>query len=318
MRFCAMLPVPSMRCRRTLAAIVLVGACGALRSQTPLATPRVEPIKPDTVTAPSEPIASPPLLTRDSGDAPFELLIGPGDLIEVSVYGAPDYVKSVRVGSNGEVTLPLAGTVAVGGLTPAQAETAIAKRLSDGQYFENPRVSVLEKELAGQGVSVLGEVQKPGMYQLPGPRRLLDAISAAGGTTARAGSTVTILHRQSSRAPEYVSLADGKPLNEENSYVYPGDTIVVSKAGIVYVIGDVHLAGGFVMENAHLTVLQALALAQGANPTAALDKARLIRKGGLEGRPEETPVSVKKILAADSPDVNLRAGDILFIPSTLR
>ena len=89
-----------------------------------------------------------------SGDAGFEILIGPGDLIEVSVYGAPDYIKTVRVGSTGEITLPLAGTVKVGGLTPVQAEALIAKRLNDGNFFNDPRVSVLEKEFVTQGISV--------------------------------------------------------------------------------------------------------------------------------------------------------------------
>jgi hypothetical protein len=126
------------------------------------------------------------------GDRGFEMLIGPGDLIEVSVYGAPDYIKDVRVGSSGDVTLPLAGTVKVGGLTPAQAEALIAKRLSDGNFFNAPRVSVLEKEFTTQGISVLGEVQKPGVYQMPGPRKLFDALSAAGGTTPRAGNTVSL------------------------------------------------------------------------------------------------------------------------------
>jgi len=120
-----------------------------------------------------------------SGEAGFEILIGPGDLVEVSVYGAPDYIKDVRVGSTGEITLPLAGTVKVGGLTPAQAEALIAKRLSDGNFFNDPRVSVLEKEFTAQGISVMGEVQKPGVYQMPGPRKLFDALSAAGGTTPR-------------------------------------------------------------------------------------------------------------------------------------
>src|SRR5258708_33650509 len=97
-----------------------------------------------------------------SGERGFEILIGSGDLIEVSVYGAPDYIKDVRVGSMGEITLPLAGTVKVGGLTPAQAEALIAKRLSDGHFFNDPRVSVLAKEFSSQGISILGGVQKAG------------------------------------------------------------------------------------------------------------------------------------------------------------
>ena len=257
----------------------------------------------------------PAALSPPNGDSGFEILIGSGDLIEVSVYGAPDYVKDVRVGSTGEITLPLAGTVKVGGLTPAQAEALIAKRLSDGKFFNDPRVSVLEKEFSTQGISVLGEVQKPGVYQMPGPRKLFDALSAAGGTTPRAGSTVTVLHRASAQNPEIVFLTNnGKASSQGNIYVYPGDTVVVSKAGVVYVVGDVRMPGGFVMENSHMTILQAYAMAQGANSTAALDRARLIRKVGPENEPQDTSISLKKILSAQAPDMNLRPDDIVFIP----
>src|SRR6266702_516641 len=252
-----------------------------------------------------------------SGDRGFEILIGPGDLIEVSVYGAPDYIKDVRVGSTGEITLPLAGTVKVGGLTPAQAEALIAKHLSDGNFFNDPRVSVLEKEFVTQGISVLGEVQKPGVYQMHGPRKLFDALSAAGGTTPRAGNTVSLLHRTDSQKSEIVSLSyDGKSSSQSNIYVYPGDTVVVSKAGVVYVVGDVRLPGGFVMENSHMTILQAYAMAQGANSTAALDRAQLIRKAGPESHPQETLISLKKILSAKSPDFNLQPDDIVFVPTS--
>jgi polysaccharide export outer membrane protein len=256
-------------------------------------------------------IAPVPLSLAVTGAPSFEILIGPGDLIEVSVYGA-DYNKDVRVRSNGEITLPMAGTLKVDGLTPAQAEAQITKRLIDGDFFNDPRVSVIEKETVTQGISVLGEVQKPGVYPLPGPRKLFDAISAAGGTTPRAGNTVSIMHRADSQQSETVTLSYGKSSSQSNVYVYPGDTVVVSKAGVVYVVGDVRTPGGFVMENSHMTILQAYAMAQGANPTAALDKAQLIRKPDSEGR----VISLKKILAAKAPDMNLQQDDIVFIPTS--
>jgi polysaccharide export outer membrane protein len=235
----------------------------------------------------------------------------------VSIYGAPDYLKEVRVRSTGEITLPLAGTVKVGGLSPAQAEALIAKRLGDGGFFNDPRVSVLEKEFATQGISVLGEVQKPGVYPLQGPRNLFDALSAAGGTTPRAGNTVSISHREDPQHSEVVTLSENsKSSSQSNVHVYPGDTVVVSKAGIVYVVGDVRSPGGFVMENSHMTMLQAFAMAQGANPTAALDRAQLIRKSGPENQPQEAPISLKKILAQKAPDMNLQPGDIVFVPTS--
>lgn len=246
-----------------------------------------------------------------------EMLIGAGDMLEVSVYSAPDYIKQVRVSASGEITLPLSGTVKVGGLTTSQAETLIAKKLSDGKFFNDPKVSVLEKEFATQGISVLGEVQKPGIYPLPGTRSLYDALSAAGGTTARAGNIVSLTHRNDPQNRKVVTLSyDGKASDQANIPVYPGDTVVVSKAGVVYVTGDVHLPGGFIMENAHMTVLQAVAMAQGANPTASLDGARLIRNSGQGSKPEEISIPLKKILSAKMADINLQPNDIVFVPSS--
>jgi polysaccharide biosynthesis/export protein len=261
--------------------------------------------------APDE--TSPTLSARPAN--PGQVLIGEGDLIEVSVYGASDFKKDVRVDHKGEISLPLLGSVKVAGLTTTQAEDKIAKLLSEGQYFNHPQVSVLEKEYSNQGVSVLGEVQKPGIYPLLGRRTLFDALSAAGGTTARAGKYVTIEHRDQKDPPTTVTLSYGRDaLRGGDTPVLPGDTIVVSKAGIVYVVGDVHLPSGIVMENSNLTVLQALAMAQGANPTASLNHAKIIRKTS-DGR-QEVPIPLKNILADKAPDPVLYPDDIIFVPSS--
>lgn len=269
---------------------------------------------------PASAIAGAPTVVAspEAGGVPSsEMLIGPGDMLEVSVYGAPDYIKQVRVSSTGEITLPLSGAVKVGGLSTAQAETVIEKKLSDGKFFNDPKVSVLEKEFGTQGISVLGEVQKPGIYPLPGTRNLFDALSAAGGTTARAGSIVSLTHRSDPQNPKIINLSyEGKTNDQANVSVYPGDTVMVSKAGVVYVTGDVKLPGGFIMENAHMTVLQALAMAQGANSSAKLDGAKLIRNSGQGGKPEEISIPLKKILSARAPDVNLQPNDIVFVPNS--
>jgi polysaccharide export outer membrane protein len=243
-----------------------------------------------------------------------ELLIGSGDLLEVSVFGAPDFAKTIRVSAAGDISLPLIGSVKVAGLPILQAEQIIAKSLKDGGFFADPQVSIFEKEYATQGVSVLGEVQKPGIYPLLGSRNLFDAISAAGGTTPRAGNTVTITRRNLPEKPETVPLTYGPGSSKTNVQVMPGDTVAVSKAGIVYVVGDVGKPGGFVMENAEMTVLQAIAMAQGANPAAALNSAKLIRRAS--NQPQEIPIPLKQILAAKAPDLRLQPDDIVFVPTS--
>jgi polysaccharide export outer membrane protein len=265
-----------------------------------------------------EPASGPlttPVAARSTG-APQDLLIGAGDLLEVSLYGVPDFKTDARINSGGEISLPMLGTVAVGGLSVEQAETLIERTLRQKGLFNNPQVTVFEKEYATQGTSVLGEVQKPGIYPLLGSRKLYDAISAAGGTTPKAGRYVLITRRNDPEHPVRVPLLTGTPESMENNVaVEPGDTVVVSKAGVVYVVGDVHQPGGFVMENGNdITVLKAIALAQGTNPNAALNAAKLVRKTP-EG-PKDVPLPLKKILAAKAPDLQLQPDDVVFVPGS--
>src|SRR6266481_5135007 len=255
-------------------------------------------------------------VASESASSPPDLLIGAGDLLEVSLYGMPDFKTDVRVNSGGEISLPMLGTVAVSGLSVEQAETLIERKLSQKSLFNDPHVTVFEKEYATQGISLLGEVQRPGIYPLLGSRKLYDAISAAGGTTPKAGRYVLITRRNDPQHSVRVPLLTGAPESMENNVtVEPGDTILVSKAGVVYVVGDVHQPGGFVMENGNdITVLKAIALAQGTNPNAKLDGARVIRKTA-EG-PQDVPLSLKKIMAAQAPDIQLQADDVVFVPGS--
>ena len=256
-----------------------------------------------------------PVVARSIGSPPA-LLIGAGDLLEVSLYGMPDFKSDVRVNSGGEISLPMLGAVAVSGLSVEQAQLLIEHKLSEKGLFNDPHVTVFEKEYATQGISVLGEVQKPGIYPLLGSRKLYDVISTAGGTTPKAGRYVLITRRNDPQHPVRVPLVTGTPESMENNVtVEPGDTIVVSKAGVVYVVGAVHQPGGFIMENGNdITVLKAIALAQGTNPNAALNSAKLIRKTP-EG-PKDVPLELKKILAAKALDLQLQPDDVVFVPDS--
>jgi polysaccharide export outer membrane protein len=266
----------------------------------------------DSKAVPAAKAASP----QSNTDGATALTIGKGDLISVAVEGAPDFSKEVRVNPAGGISLPMIGVIPIAGLTVEQAQEAVARRLEAGGYFNNPQVTIFEKEYATQGISVLGEVQKPGIYPLFGPHSVLDAISAAGGTTPKAGNKIMLTRHGQPGKVETVPLDFKKEqMVQNNLEVHPGDTVVVSKAGIVYVVGDVRQPSGFVMENAHLTVLQAIAMAQGTNPTAALGSAKLIRKTE-QGNPQEIPIALNKIMAAKAPDLSLEADDIIFVPNS--
>jgi polysaccharide export outer membrane protein len=244
------------------------------------------------------------------------LQISAGDLLDLSVFDTPELSAKLRVDEHGNVSPPLAGVLPVSGMTAEQAADAIAVRLGETNILKDPHVSVTVLEYATQGVTVVGEVKNPGVYPLLGAHGVLDLISAAGGVTSSAGKDVTVTRRDDPSHPVITTIGS-KPGSTTgfNVDIHPGDTVMVSHAGIVYVIGDVGKPGGFLIENNdRLTVLQALALAEGTNRTASLSQAKLIRKTHA-GR-EEIPVPLKKLLANKSPDLMLADGDILFVPGS--
>jgi len=243
------------------------------------------------------------------------LRLASGDLVEVSVYNVPDLATKARIGSNGDAYLPLIDYVHLAGLTAEEAQTLIQKRLSDGGFVKDPHVSLFVDHYSSAGASILGEVTKPGVYPVTGQERLFDLISAAGGLTEKAGRSISIVHRGLEDQPQSVPLSRNLSDHAEgNIPVYPGDTVIVRKADVVYVVGDVGRPSGFLMDNGQLTVLQAIALAGGTTRTAKMSGARIIRKGpaGMS----ETPVPLKQILEAKAPDVPMQADDILFVPAS--
>ena len=238
--------------------------------------------------------------------------LGTGDLIEVSVYNVPELSTKARVSNSGDVYLPLIDYVHVGDLTLEEAQTLIAKRLLDGGFVRNPHVTIFVDESSSQGVTILGEVGKPGIYPNLGDHKLYEIVSEAGGFTQSAAKRVSIIRRNQ---PQPLNVTLPKNLADDlssNVDIMAGDTINVPRAPVIYVVGDVGRPSGLLVDNGSLTVLQALALAGGTNRTAKMGGIRIIRKGptGMT----ETPVPLKKMLEAKAPDIQLQAEDILFIP----
>ncbi|HKT89069.1 MAG TPA: polysaccharide biosynthesis/export family protein [Candidatus Sulfotelmatobacter sp.] len=247
----------------------------------------------------------------DSGNLP-SVKLGPGDLVEVNVYNVPELTTKARVSNSGDLYLPLIDYVHVDGLSQEEAQTVIEKRLEDGGFVRNPHVTIFVDDAASQGVTVLGEVAKPGIYPDTADHKLYSIISQAGGFSASAARKVSILRKDK---PEPIDVKLPRNLADDTSGnvdVLPGDTVTVPRAPIIYVVGDVGHPSGFLVDNGTLTVLQALALAGGTNRTAKLGASRIIRKGP-NGMIEEK-VAIKKMLEAKAPDVQLHADDILFIP----
>ncbi|HET9285393.1 MAG TPA: polysaccharide biosynthesis/export family protein [Candidatus Angelobacter sp.] len=254
--------------------------------------------------------------TESGKEVPVTLRIAPGDLLHITVFDVPEMTQDVRVSSGGEAQLALIGSIGLAGLTGQEAEERIARELRDRKLLLRPQVNVLVKEFASQGVSVIGEVQHPGVYQVLGPRTLLDVISMAGGLTNTADTRITVKRRRASDEKIIAKLKTDDPESSlaNNVQIFPGDLILVPRAGIVYVLGDVNRPGGFVMQDSgKITLLQALAQAGGASKTASLSKAVLMRKSA-QGY-ETTKLHVGQIERGEDSDVELHANDILYVPN---
>jgi uncharacterized protein involved in exopolysaccharide biosynthesis/protein involved in polysaccharide export with SLBB domain len=243
--------------------------------------------------------------------------IGPGDSLEISEYHTPEFHSVVRVSGAGTVTLPMIGELQVSGLDERAAAHAIEAALVRKGMLLHPVVSVMVTASAGEDVSVLGEVARPGMYPYTVHHRLLDVISEASGLAPGAGRLVNVFHRSDPETPHAVALdPNGTDTgSDHNPELSPGDTVQVSRAGLVYVVGDVIRPGGFPVDPVHgLTVVQALALAWGPTQNAATAKGLLIRE--QEGGRTLTALNLKRLLRGQDPDQPVQDGDIVFVPDS--
>ncbi len=243
------------------------------------------------------------------------LTIGPGDVLHVKVLESADLEQHVRVTDAGTLTLILGGTVRVAGLTPTDAALAIERVLVDGQYVLTPHVTVMTEQTATQNVTIIGQVRAPGSYPIGTSRPILDVLALAGGLTELADRKVTIQrHATKERIVSVVSNSASAAL-DGSVEVFPGDTVVVSKADVVYILGDVNRPGGIAMvtNDQKLSAVQAISLAGGTPPNAAPSHARLIRKQ-TDGSHVEIPLQLSAMQKGKQPDIPLQADDIVYVP----
>src|SRR3954447_22936438 len=152
------------------------------------------PIIPGLTNLPASQAGPPGTPDNQQAAPPAGLQINSGDLLDINVYGVPDLTQKVRVSNSGDAYFPLLGNVHLDGLTIEDAQSAVEKKLVDGGIMKNPHVTIFVSEYSS-GVSMLGMVQKPGIYPLLGTRHLYDMISAAGGLATGAGRVITVTHR---------------------------------------------------------------------------------------------------------------------------
>lgn len=248
---------------------------------------------------------------------PQALRIGPGDTLQVNVYDTPDLSQTVVVDDAGNVKLSLLGLVPLANLSTVEASLRIEERLTAGGFMRRPHVDIAITHAETQTVSVLGEVNHPGPVQITTPRPILEVLALADGLSSLANRNITIQHRgQGSSQTRYfvpndLSLAGN---SGKGPIVFPGDIVVVPKAGVIYVMGDVIRPGGIAMTSntSTLSLLQALTLAGSMTHTARVNEVYLIRK--KPGGYEDIIVPVSKIEHGKMPDFELRADDIVYVP----
>jgi polysaccharide export outer membrane protein len=284
--------------------IVLFAACAVCDAQ-PAARSSDEPSQPGYILQPNDEITVRSLQVKEMAD------------------------KAFRLDQEGRVNLPLIGRISLSGQTVLQAEELLVTKLKI--YYVQPDLELNISNLHTDTVSVIGSVGAPGVHQINPKTTLLDALSAAGGVRPDSGPVVVI-----TREPEHGAikqpgahttisgesvaeinlkslLAAGDPT--ENILLQPHDRISVPAAQVVYVVGNVKRAGGFPLGGkSDLSVLQALALAEGLDLHAAPERGRILRREN--GSDLQVPVNLKKILAGKAEDLTLRPNDILFVPNS--
>ncbi|MGH9430390.1 MAG: polysaccharide biosynthesis/export family protein [Terriglobia bacterium] len=266
-----------------------------------------------------------------------DYIIGSEDVLTIEVFNLPEMKQTVRVENDGTISVRLLGPVRTEGLTTLQLKHELEKDWGK-DYLQDPQVSIFVKTFHSRPVSLVGSVEKPGLYQLPGARNLIQVLAMAGGlmksSTAGPGAG-RYLYITRSKGFDNLEPMDGVELvapdkvrvdikgllyanaQGPNIQVKPLDVITVPRAGVVYVVGSgVKLPGKIILEDQDsMTVLQALAVAEGLAPYAAKSRA-IIRRRTSSGGYTEVPVNVGKILKGKAPDPSLADNDVLFVPGS--
>jgi polysaccharide export outer membrane protein len=271
----------------------------------------------------AQPQASRPAVAELGANLPAQA-VGPNDLLAISVYDAPELSRTVRVGADGFIRLPmLQQPIKVQGLLPSALETAISAALRDEKILVDPFVTVTIAEYHSRPISVAGAVKQPIVFQAEGPTSLLEAIARAQGLRDDAGREILVSQMQPGLDDKPVMITrrilvrglidDADP--SLNVKLTGGEEIRVPEIGRVYVVGNVKKPGAFpVQDGSDTTILQMLALAEGLAPYSTKE-AYIYRREGT-GIKNEIVVPLDKIMHRKAPDVPLTANDILYIPDS--
>jgi polysaccharide export outer membrane protein len=247
-----------------------------------------------------------------------KLKLAPGFLVSLNVLDDTDFSGSFRIDEQGDLELPILGSIHVADETVSEARVQIQKRLRDDAILKDPQVILTLLEYTAPEVNIIGEVGRPGKYPLLFPLKLVDVLTLAGGPSATAGNEIQITRGSADTKPVIVHYSKGTdPKLIENVIIYPGDTIQIKRAGVVYVLGAVNRPGGYVMQEENtLNVLQVISLAGGTSASAKTGTIYLLRKNA-DGTVENIALPYQKMIQGKYANLQLRALDILYMPSSM-
>ncbi len=255
-------------------------------------------------------LAQPARAQAAASAARLDYVIGAGDVLRINVYQSADLTLEARVSESGTISYPLLGTLTLGGLSVAQAETTIADGLRRGNFLRQPQVSILLVQVRGNQAAVLGMVNRPGRYPIEVAGLRLSELLATAGGIAVGGSDIVV----------HTGVRDGKVVRtsvdigrlftsggaEQDPVVRHGDTIYVERMPMIYIYGEVQRPGSFRLERG-MTVMQALATGGGVTPRGTV-KGLKVHRRQPDGRVQEVEPAL-----ADT----LREGDVIFVRESL-
>lgn len=240
------------------------------------------------------------MLSAAAGVASAQTILGAGDVIKISVYGAPDLGLETRVTNTGDITFPLVGQVKVGGLAVPDAEKKLAGLLESGGFVRKAQVNIIVTGAQSGLVSVLGNVLRPGRYPLEGKRTLLDLLALAGGIGPEGADTVSLIRKTdgtaSKQTVDIIDMVRTGQLSKDLELA-PNDILYVERAPRFYIYGEVQRPGAFRLERS-MTVLQALSVGGGLTPRGT-ERGIVIKRRDAQGQQQIIPAKHDDLVQVD-------------------
>lgn len=307
-----------------------LSGCGSVAEQKAPTPAQAAPPISDSSTAVNEINKALSLSSSQATGSALDYRVGPDDLLQVTIYNIPEQearatprMVMLRVSQQGIIVVPLAGELNVKGMAVSDVQRELAKLYS--KYIRNPQVGVMVTEYR-QRVSVMGAVQKPGVFELTGPKTVMDMLALAGGVTERAGNQVHV-YRQDDKgnrqsmvidlmvlANNTVAVTDGgKNAQAINMAMQAGDVVNVPQTGMFFVDGAVGKPGSYPLGR-NYSLRQALATAGGVDPELADYSAVTINRRHGPEKMQTISVDLNTVIAGTAADPQVQPDDVILVP----